>query len=219
MHVKPSVHARRLNWDGIHFSGTNRSLQAARSSGGRKQQARLASCDSFDRSHAGQDAIEFLEVGAFDFRDEVEWTIGAVEGMDLRQSAQRMSHAAGILAGDFDHHDRPDAIRRGWVLQPNGKAKDHVGSDQLVEPVLNRSARDSQRFCELRQGGARIGPQQSDQSMVEVVHGAGVVIFANTYGRNGKSRSVLTIYGDFGWRRRDLGFLRSQSMENAWSRF
>ena len=78
----------------------------------RKQQARLASGDPFDHSDAREHAIEFLKIGAFDFRDEVERPVGAVQRMDLRQAAQRLRDATGALAGDFDHHDRADPVGR-----------------------------------------------------------------------------------------------------------
>ena len=87
-----------------------------------------------------QDAIEFGKVLRFDFGNQIPGTVGRMQGTNFRDTAQRLDHRNGFLAGDLDQHDGADRVRVLGCGDPHGEAGDDALGSQPVDAVLHRAA-------------------------------------------------------------------------------
>ena len=79
-------------------------------------------------------------------------------------------HGRHAPALDNDGHHRPDAAGIVFRRQAHSESQQDAGAAQPVDPVLHRAPRDPQRLGEGRSGRARIGAQQGDEAVIEVIH-------------------------------------------------
>lgn len=103
-------------------------------------------------------------------RDQVPPAVGAVEAGNGRLATQRLDDGVDLIPLHGDRHQRADLLLLDVGFQANGIAHDGAVGLQPRHPVLHRAAGHSQFLGEGSDGGARIGAQQREQTVVEVIH-------------------------------------------------
>jgi len=99
-------------------------------------------------------------------RPLVVWT-AAISGWPRSRAMIRSER----FAFHTDHRDGADASGFRIRADAHRETLDRSSLGQPVDPVLHRTARDAERFCQRGDGQPRILAQQGDELSVFVVHG------------------------------------------------
>lgn len=131
-----------------------------------EEQAGLCVAYAGDRADTFENKVELREAAAAELDDEVPGSGGGVESFDLGVAPDFADDFLAAIGLGDDGGDAAHGVAVDVIAESDGEALDDAGVDEPVDARSDGGPVEAEVAIEHRDGGAAVGAQDGDQTVV-----------------------------------------------------